>query len=40
MSQKKLAQDFADQYARKLSVRTGDTWTGFVEEYTPGTNVA
>jgi hypothetical protein len=40
MNQRKLAQDFADQYARKLSVRTGDTWTGFVEEYTPGTRVA
>tara|TARA_A200000159_G_scaffold163355_1_gene189379 strand:+ start:142 stop:351 length:210 start_codon:yes stop_codon:yes gene_type:complete len=40
VSQRKLAQNFADQYARKLSVRTGDTWTGFVEEYTPGTNVA
>jgi len=40
VSQKKLAQDFADQYAAKLSRRTGDTWTGFVEEYTPGTNVA
>ncbi len=40
IAQRKLAQNFAEQYAAKLSKRTGDTWTGFVEEYTPGTNVA
>ena len=40
LNQRKLAQDFADQYAAKLSTRTGDTWTGYVEEYTPGTVTA
>ena len=35
-SQRKLAEDFADQYARKLSQRTGELWTGYVEEYVPG----
>ena len=40
MNQRKLAQDFSNKYAEKLSERTGDTWTGFVEEYTPGTRVA
>ena len=36
LSQRKLAEDFADQYAAKLSQRTGDTWTAQVVEYTPG----
>ena len=34
--QRSLAEDFARQYALKLTNRTGDTWTGYVEEYTPG----
>ena len=37
LGQRKLAEDFADQYALKLTERTGDTWTGYVVEYTPGT---
>lgn len=36
LSQRKLAQDFSDKYAEKLSIRTGDTWTAQVVEYTPG----
>ena len=39
-SERKLCQDVADQYAAKLSTRTGDTWLGYVEEYTPGTVTA
>ena len=36
LSQRKLAEDFAVQYALKLTERTVNTWTGFVVEYTPG----
>ena len=36
LSQRRLAQDFADQYAIKMTERTGEPWTGYVEEYTPG----
>ena len=36
LDQRKLAEDFARQYALKISTRTGETWTGYVEEYTPG----
>jgi hypothetical protein len=35
-SQRKLAEDFADQYARKLTDRWQQPWTGYVVEYTPG----
>ena len=34
-SQRVLAEDMARQLAIKMSKRTGDTWTGFVELYTP-----
>ena len=33
--QRTLAQDSADQLAIKMSTRTGHTWVGFCEEYTP-----
>ena len=36
LTQRKLAEAFADQYAANLTARTGNEWTGFVEEYTPG----
>jgi len=36
LTQRKLAEDFANQYAAKITARTGDTWVGYVEEYTPG----
>lgn len=36
LTQKKLAKDFAQKYAEKLSHRTQQSWTGHVEEYTPG----
>jgi len=36
LSQRKLAEDFSRKYAEKLSIRTGDTWTAQVVEYTPG----
>lgn len=32
--QRALAQAAADQLAAKMSDRTGETWVGFVEEYT------
>ena len=35
-SQRKLAQDFADKYADKLTTRTGVKWTGSLHEYKPG----
>ena len=36
LKQRKLAEDFAEQYAKKLTDRWQQPWTGFVEEYTPG----
>jgi hypothetical protein len=36
LSQRKLAEDFARQYAEKITARTGVAWKGYVEEYTPG----
>ena len=36
LQQKALAEDFARQYAQKLSSRTEQPWTGYVVEYTPG----
>jgi len=35
---RKLAEDYADQYAEKMTARTEDPWTGFVVEYTAGVN--
>lgn len=34
-AQRAIAQEVADQLAVKMTARTGDTWTGFVEAYTP-----
>jgi hypothetical protein len=34
-AQRAIAQETADQLAVKMTARTGDTWTGFVESYTP-----
>ena len=36
LDQRKLAQDFSDKYAEKLSIRTGQPWTAQLVEYTPG----
>jgi hypothetical protein len=36
LQQRKLAQDFADQYAEKLTDRWQQPWTGYVVEYVPG----
>ena len=36
LNQRKLAQDFSNKYAEKLSNRTGQTWSASVVEYTPG----
>jgi hypothetical protein len=35
LKQRVLAEDSARQLALKMSARTGDTWLGFVEAYTP-----
>jgi hypothetical protein len=35
LKQRVLAEDSARQLAAKMSARTGDTWLGFVESYTP-----
>lgn len=35
LAQRDMAQEVADQYATKLTERTGDLWVGYVEEYIP-----
>jgi len=35
LRQRTLAEELAHQLADKMSRNTGQTWTGFVEEYTP-----
>jgi len=35
LHQRALAEDYAAQMAAKMTERTGDTWRGFVETYTP-----
>lgn len=35
LRQRAIAEDLADQLAAKMTRRTGQTWTGFVETYTP-----
>jgi hypothetical protein len=35
LHQRKLAQSRADQLAQALTDRTGDSWLGFTEKYTP-----
>ena len=35
LQQQNLAQSSADQLAEKMTARTGESWQGFVETYTP-----
>jgi hypothetical protein len=35
LRQRALAEELAGQLADKMSRNTGESWTGFVEEYTP-----
>jgi nitrate/TMAO reductase-like tetraheme cytochrome c subunit len=35
LTQRVIAQDLADQLAAKMTARTGETWQGFLESYTP-----
>jgi hypothetical protein len=35
LRQRALAEELADQLAAKMTRNTGETWMGFVEEYTP-----
>ena len=35
LQQRVLAEDSARQLAVKMTARTGDSWLGFVESYTP-----
>ena len=35
LRQRVLAEELADQLAAKMTRNTGETWTGFVEVYTP-----
>ena len=35
LQQRGLAEAYARQLADKMAARTGDSWVGFVEEYTP-----
>lgn len=40
LHQRVLAQDLADQVAERMTQRTGETWVGFLETYTPRTKIA
>lgn len=35
MNQRPLAENAAQELAAKMTERTGDTWVGFTEAYTP-----
>lgn len=35
LNQRFMAEDMAQQLADKMTARSGDTWQGFVTEYTP-----
>jgi len=35
LTQRFLCQEVADQLAAKMTERTGDTWVGYCEAYTP-----
>jgi hypothetical protein len=35
LDQRVIAEDAADQLAAKMSARTGESWVGFTEAYTP-----
>jgi hypothetical protein len=37
LAQRHLCQAMADQLALKMTARTGNTWVGFCEAYTPTT---
>jgi hypothetical protein len=39
MEQRSLAEDRARQFAETLTQRTGDAWTGLVEEYEPRSRI-
>lgn len=39
LHQRVLAQDLADQVAERMTQRTGETWVGFLETYTPRTKI-
>ena len=39
LSQRRLAQDMAQQLADKLTARTSETWQGFVQTYVPSTRL-
>ena len=34
-SQRKLAEDQCQQFALRMTARTGDKWQGFLQTYTP-----
>ena len=36
-AQRSMCQEVADQLAARMTARTGDTWVGFCEAYTPTT---
>jgi hypothetical protein len=35
LAQRSMCQEVADQLAARMTARTGDTWVGFCEAYTP-----
>jgi hypothetical protein len=35
LQQRAMCQEVADQLAARMTARTGDTWVGFCEAYTP-----
>jgi hypothetical protein len=37
MAQRTMCQEVADQLAAKMTAKTGDSWAGFCEAYTPTT---
>lgn len=39
LAQRNMAQEVADQYAAKLTERTGELWVGYVEEYSPSSRL-
>jgi len=40
LHQRALAEDLANQVAARISQRTGETWVGYVEIYTPRTKIS
>jgi hypothetical protein len=35
MAQRNMCQEVADQLAAKMTAKTGDSWVGYCEAYTP-----